>query len=132
MNIREEMDIFEREIAAQQPAPTYKRSETDERIEAAIKPGMDASEVDEIVNRIDKQIEREEEDAEIARQETMKDFNGNDIHKGDVLISRRSGQEYTVLGVEADRVMVKSWVNTSPDEQDAFPLETCYAFIVKG
>jgi hypothetical protein len=62
----------------------------------------------------------------------MKDYNGNEIHTGDVLVSRRSGQEYTVLGVEAERVMVKSWVNTSPDEQGAFPLETCYAFIVKG
>lgn len=62
----------------------------------------------------------------------MKDFNGNDIHTGDVLVSRRSGQEYTVMSVETDHVTVKSWVNTSPDEHDAFPLETCYAFIVKG
>lgn len=62
----------------------------------------------------------------------MKDYNGNEIHTGDVLVSRRSAHEYTVLSVEAERVMVKSWVNTSPDERDAFPLETCYAFIVKG
>ncbi len=61
----------------------------------------------------------------------MTDYNGREIHTGDVLVSRRSGQEYAVLSVETDHIMVKSWVSTQADD-GGFPLETCHAFIVKG